>query len=169
MKAIILALGVLLGGVLSACAATPQAASTPTAAPVETQPQQPAASGLPTLVITNDLGCAATLEVEIASTPQQLQTGLMKRPSLPEMQGMLFDFSGYGESVSIPFYMKDTLIPLSIAFVAADGVIVDIQDMQPLTETLHHPAKPYKYSLEVNQGWFERHGIKVGDKVELQR
>lgn len=163
-----LALVVLLVGAVSACAVAPQAANTPTASPVEL-PQQPAGSGLPTVVITNDLGCATTLEVEIASTPQQLQTGLMKRASLPEMQGMLFDFSNYGENVSIPFYMKDTLIPLSIAFIAAGGVIVDIQDMEPLTETLHHPAKPYKYSLEVNQGWFQRHGIKVGDKVELQR
>lgn len=168
MKTSIIALGILLVGALSACAVTRQAAIAPLASPVEIQ-QQPAGSGLPTVVIINDLGCATTLDVEIASTPQQLQTGLMKRTSLPEMQGMLFDFSSYGDTVSIPFYMKDTLIRLSIAFISADGVIVDIQDMEPLTETLHHPARPYKYSLEVNQGWFQRYGIKVGDKVELQR
>lgn len=167
MKIWILALSIwLLTGAVSACAVTAPPAAVPATTPAEVRSEQPQAGGLPTIVIINDLGCATTVEVEIASTPKDLQTGLMNRASLLEMRGMLFDFSLYGESVSIPFYMKDTLIPLSIAFIAGDGTIVDIQDMEPLTETLHYPAKPYRKALEVNQGWFERHGIKVGDTVQ---
>lgn len=108
-----------------------------------------------------------TIEVEVAATPEQFQTGLMNRKSLPEMRGMLFDFSVYGGSVNIPFYMKNTFIPLSIAFISRDGRIVDIQDMEPLSEALHYPSATYQYALEVNQGWFQKYGIKVGDTVKF--
>ena len=103
----------------------------------------------------------------MAATPEQFQTGLMNRKSLPEMQGMLFDFSLYGGSVNIPFFMKNTYIPLSIAFISGDGAIIDIQDMEPLTETLHYPSGAYRYALEVNQGWFQKYGITVGDTIKF--
>ncbi|MBI4287047.1 MAG: DUF192 domain-containing protein [Chloroflexi bacterium] len=172
MKQFVYFLGALaLAGALSACAisSTPAASRTsvPTNGTPPAQPTSPDAS-VPTMVMSNEHGCAFTVEVEIAATPEQLQTGLMNRTSLPENKGMLFDFTQYGEAVSIPFYMKNTLIPLSIAFIDKDGVIVDIQDMEPMTETLHYSAKPYRKALEVNKGWFEKTGIKVGDKAQLQ-
>jgi hypothetical protein len=63
--------------------------------------------------------------------------------------------------------MKDTLIPLSIAFIASDGLILETQEMEALTEELHTPARAYSYALEVNQGWFGRHGLGAGDRVEI--
>jgi uncharacterized protein len=102
--------------------------------------------------------------VELARTDAERQRGLMGRTYLDEGAGMLFVFPA---DTAGPFWMKDTLIPLSIAFIGADGVIVDIQDMQPLDETLHYPARPYRYALEVPQGWFARSGIRVGQPVEL--
>ena len=63
--------------------------------------------------------------------------------------------------------MKDTYIPLSIAFITADGRIVDIQDMEPLSLTLHFPSQPIRFALEVNRSWFTRHGVKVGDTVRI--
>jgi uncharacterized membrane protein (UPF0127 family) len=71
------------------------------------------------------------------------------------------------EDTASGFWMKDTLIPLSIAFIDAGGKIVGIQDMQPLDETLHHSPSPYRYAVEANQGWFAERGIAVGDSVTL--
>jgi len=89
--------------------------------------------------------------------------GLGGRTSLDG--GMLFDFN---EMVRVSFQMRETLIPLSIAFIAANGVIVDIQDMEPLSEKEYIPKKPHRYALEVNQGYFAENGISVGDRVEFQ-
>jgi len=100
------------------------------------------------------------LVLEIARTPEQHARGLMFRPSLPDDQGMLFIF---GSQSSEGFWMHNTLIPLSVAFIDRDGTILDIQDMQPQTDDVHPPAKPYWYALEVNQGWYARNGVKVGD------
>jgi hypothetical protein len=104
------------------------------------------------------------LTVEIADSPEERARGLMFRDSLPADAGMLFVWPG--DTLS-PFWMKDTLIPLSIAFIDADGVILHIEDMEPLDETLHVSPKPYRYAVEANQGWFEEHGIEVGDGVTL--
>ncbi|KKM61697.1 hypothetical protein LCGC14_1529160, partial [marine sediment metagenome] len=90
--------------------------------------------------------------------------GLMDREELPEDGGMLFVFLGDTQAA---FWMKDTLIPLSIAFIAADGTILDVQDMEPLSEDAHRPPEPYRYALEVNQGWFREHGLGRGDRVEI--
>ena len=79
---------------------------------------------------------------------------------------MLFIFSGDTEA---GFWMKDTLIPLSIAFIAADGTILDVQEMEPLSEDKHRPPAPYRYALEVNQGWFEERGFGTGDRVEIPK
>jgi uncharacterized protein len=75
---------------------------------------------------------------------------------------MLFIFD---REQQLSFTMRDTLIPLSIAYIDARGTIIDIQDMQPLDETSHPSAAPAKYALEVNQGFFEAHGIQVGDRL----
>jgi hypothetical protein len=86
----------------------------------------------------------------------------MFRESLPEDQGMLFVFE---QDANHSFWMKDTTIPLSIAFIEAGGDIIGIRDMQPLDQTLLSPGAPYRYAVEVNQGWFERNDITVGSTV----
>src|SRR5689334_15519281 len=132
--------------------------------PVAGSPQPTADVSLPQLTITNSAGSLLRLYVEIADTPEKQETGLMHRTALAADGGMLFVFPS---ETTIPFWMRDTLLPLSIAFIAGDGSIVDIQDMQPLDETLHNPARPYVYALEVNQGYFRLHDVGVGNQVGL--
>lgn len=98
--------------------------------------------------------------------PEEQEVGLSKRQSMPDNAGMLFIFP---QEVNVPFWMKDTYIALSIAFIAASGEIVEIQDMQPLSETYHQPEKNFLYALEVNLGWFARNGVKAGDRVEFAK
>lgn len=120
---------------------------------------------LPTAAIAvTDGDNRAELTVELAVTTAERGRGLMFREELPQDRGMLFV---YQEDTSSGFWMKDTLIPLSIAFIAADGTIIDIQDMEPLSTDLHHSPAPYRYALEVNQGWFDDHGFGPGATVEL--
>jgi uncharacterized membrane protein (UPF0127 family) len=107
---------------------------------------------------------APALPVEIANTVSERETGLMNRASLDQNCGMLFVFPS---DTSAAFWMKDTLIPLSIAFVKADGTIVHIEDMQPQTETNHYSTEPYRYAIEANVGWFAAQGISAGDKAEV--
>lgn len=102
------------------------------------------------------------LTAEVAATEAQRATGLMQRRMLPENRGMLFVFP-YTSPQS--FWMMNTYIPLSIAFIDEAGVIVSIADMKPLTTDTHNSAKPAKYALEMNQGWFAKRGIKPGAKV----
>jgi uncharacterized membrane protein (UPF0127 family) len=111
------------------------------------------------------------LSVEVADHPAAHGQGLMHRKSLPENSGMLFVFS---EERTLSFWMKNTLIPLSIAFINAQKKIVDIQDMNPLPAgsvkdlPVYPSAKPARYALEVNQGWFVKNKIKVGDSVQFK-
>ncbi len=105
-----------------------------------------------------------SLALEVARTAQERATGLMNRASLPADSGMLFVFDG---PTTARFWMKDTLIPLSIAFITGDGTILDIQDMQPETLDAHGPAAPYVYAIEANQGWFAAHGVQPGQTVNL--
>jgi uncharacterized protein len=128
------------------------------------EPPQEGTSQLPILTITNTSGQRVPVEVEIADTPEERQTGLMGRSALPEDAGMLFVFD---QEQLLSFWMKDTLIPLSIAYIDVEGRIVDIQDMQPLDETSHVSVEPAQYALEVNQGFFEEREVTVGDMVEL--
>ena len=123
-------------------------------------------SGLATVTIvsSDDEGARAELTVEVPRTPEEFSRGLMFRESLPEDRGMLFVF---GEDTQTGFWMKDTSIALSIAFIAEDGTILDIQEMEPLSTEAHQPPGPYRYALEVNQGWFRRHGFGPGDRVEV--
>jgi len=105
------------------------------------------------------------LQVEIAQDEETRSQGLMYREELPEDQGMLFVFS---EQRVLSFWMRNTFIPLDIAFIDSEGKIVDIQRMEPLDESkLYVSAAPAQYALEVNAGWFERHGVKVGSRVEF--
>ena len=118
----------------------------------------------PVVRLTGADGRTHQVKVELAATPADRQRGLMQRESMAEDAGMLFVFPADTDGA---FWMKDTLIPLSIAFIAADGTIVDVKDMQPQSTDLHAPRARYRYALEVNQGYFARSGIKPGDKVEL--
>jgi uncharacterized membrane protein (UPF0127 family) len=100
--------------------------------------------------------------LEVASTPEEHQVGLMFRESMPTDNGMLFV---YDRPAREGYWMRNTLIPLSIAWIEADGTIVDIQDMQPQTDDVHAPPAQYWYALEVNQGWFYNNGVGVGQRV----
>ena len=117
-----------------------------------------------TLTITNSTGDEVVVPVEIADTDAERQRGLMERTALAEDAGMLFV---YDREQLLSFWMRNTLIPLSIAYIGTEGRIVDIQDMQPLDETPHPSAEPAQYALEVNQGFFEERGVEVGDEVEV--
>ncbi|MDQ3929471.1 MAG: DUF192 domain-containing protein [Chloroflexota bacterium] len=117
-----------------------------------------------TLVITNSKGESVSMTVEIADTEASRELGLMFRSSMPPDAGMLFDFNGDTQSA---FWMQNTILPLSIAFIKADGTIVDVKDMQPLDITPVEASAPYRYALEANQGFFKAHNIAPGDMVTL--
>lgn len=117
-----------------------------------------------TVGINTARGERVEVQVEIADEEAEQQRGLMERTALAEEAGMLFVFRG---ERPLSFWMKDTLIPLSIAYIDGDGGIVDIQDMQPLDESSHPSAAPAQYALEVNQGFFEARGVQVGDEADL--
>ena len=102
------------------------------------------------------------IEVQVASTPSQQATGLMFRAEMPQHEGMLFVFP---EPKQQCFWMKNTLIPLTAAFVADDGTVVNLVDMQPQTTQSHCSAKPVRFVLEVNQGWFAKKGLKAGMRL----
>jgi hypothetical protein len=104
----------------------------------------------------------ARLEVELAVTPESRARGLMYRERLPEQQGMLFVFE---DSRPRSFWMKDTLIPLSIAYMREDWVILEIYEMEPESLEPVPSINPARYALEVNRGFFEKHGIEPGAKV----
>ncbi|HAE22187.1 MAG TPA: DUF192 domain-containing protein [Spirochaetaceae bacterium] len=101
------------------------------------------------------------LVVELARTPEEQQTGLMHRTALADGRGMLFV---YESDRRMAFWMKNTLIPLSIAFIGSDGVIREIRDMEPRSEATIEATRYARYALEVPQGWFSRAGLGVGDR-----
>jgi hypothetical protein len=104
------------------------------------------------------------IKVEVVRTEQEKAKGLMFREKLGKDEGMIFV---YGKEEYLSFWMKNTRIPLSIAFLDKNGKIVDIQDMIPFSLQTHVSVSPAQYALEVNQGWFRRNGISVGDAVNL--
>ncbi|AKZ25843.1 DUF192 domain-containing protein [Ralstonia pseudosolanacearum] len=116
-------------------------------------------TGLPTVDLTIGM---YKVHTEVAATQPARETGLMFRKSMPDTAGMLFVFD---ESARHCFWMKNTDLPLSIAFIDDNGVITDIAEMKPQTEDNHCPTRPGLYALEMNKGWFTRKGIKVGTKV----
>lgn len=102
------------------------------------------------------------IEAQVAQNNDQRMTGLMYRKEMPQHEGMLFVF----EQPSMQcFWMKNTLLPLTAAFVSDDGTIVNLVDMKPQTTDSHCSLKPVRYVLEMNQGWFARKGIKAGTKL----
>jgi uncharacterized membrane protein (UPF0127 family) len=107
---------------------------------------------------------AETLYVEVADDPWEHQRGLMFREYLPDNMGMLFIFP-YPQRLH--FWMKNTYIPLSIAYISSDWKILEIYDMEPLSERLVSSKNKVQYALEVNRGYFQRKGIKVGDRVKF--
>jgi len=106
-----------------------------------------------------------SLTVELAITPSARNCGLSHRDELPENHGMLFIFPVLRHR---EFWMKDTRIPLSLAFLDKSGQIISIQKMAPMQiHEKYHSLHPVRYALEVNQGWFKKHCIEVGDIVEV--
>ena len=101
---------------------------------------------------------------ELAITDKEREKGLMFRKSLSKDSGMLFVYSAMGY---LSFYMKNTLIPLDIAFIDYNYNIIDIQSMEPLDETPIMSKAEAMYALEVNRGFFQRVGLNVGDKIEF--
>ena len=119
-----------------------------------------AADALPTVPLSiND----HQIRAEVAATPEQRSTGLMHRFSLRPDHGMIFVFERPGPQ---SFWMKNTFIPLSIAFIAPDGRIINIDDMAPQDETSHRSKGPALYALEMRKGWFAERGIRAGDFVK---
>ncbi len=102
------------------------------------------------------------IDAQVALTHQQRATGLMFRREMPQHEGMLFVFE---QPAGQCFWMKNTLLPLTAAFVADDGTIVNLADMKPQTTDSHCSAQPVRYVLEMNQGWFAKRGIKAGTKL----
>ena len=120
---------------------------------------QDAAQRLPSTRLTAGFH---VITAEVARTPDQRAIGLMHRPTMPANDGMLFVFERPGEQC---FWMKNTLLPLSIAFLADDGSIVNIDDMKPQTLDSHCSKKPVRFVLEMNKGWFDKRAIKPGAKI----
>jgi uncharacterized membrane protein (UPF0127 family) len=102
------------------------------------------------------------IQAQVAATPEQRATGLMHRREMPANEGMLFVFE---QPAGQCFWMKNTLLPLTAAFIADDGRIVNLADMQPQSLDSHCSAKPVRYVLEMNQGWFAKRGIQAGSKI----
>ncbi len=102
------------------------------------------------------------IDAQVARTPDQRMIGLMFRKEMPQHEGMLFVFEQPSQQC---FWMRNTFLPLTAAFVADDGTIVNLADMKPQTDDSHCSAKPVRYVLEMNQGWFAKKGIKAGSKL----
>jgi uncharacterized protein len=102
------------------------------------------------------------IDAQVAQTPQQRQIGLMYRESMPAQEGMLFVFE---QPETQCFWMKNTLLPLTAAFVDDSGLVVNLADMKPQTTESHCSEKPVRYVLEMNQGWFAKRGIKAGSRL----
>ncbi|HVZ46749.1 MAG TPA: DUF192 domain-containing protein [Ramlibacter sp.] len=101
------------------------------------------------------------IEVQLAQTNDERMTGLMFREEMPQQEGMLFVFEQPSQQC---FWMKNTILPLSAAFIGDDGTIVNIEDMAPQTLESHCSRKPVRYVLEMNKGWFAKRGVKPGMK-----
>ncbi len=102
------------------------------------------------------------IDAQVALLPEQRQIGLMHRADMPQHEGMLFVFETPAQQC---FWMKNTLLPLTAAFVADDGTIVNLADMTPQTTDSHCSGKPVRFVLEMNQGWFAKRSIKAGYKL----
>lgn len=117
------------------------------------------AASLPVIRLTAGAG---SLDVEVASNKSQRAQGLMNRASMPESHGMLFV---YPAPAYFCMWMKNTKIPLSVAFIDAQGQVINIEDMAPQTETNHCTQRNATYALEANRGWFAKHGVVAGSQI----
>ena len=126
--------------------------------PAQAQPQEPQLQ----LQRVNITAGIHRIDAQVAVTPEQRDIGLMFRKDMPAQEGMLFVFE---RPATQCFWMKNTLLPLTAAFVADDGTIVNLADMKPQTLDSHCSSKPVRYVLEMNQGWFAHKGIKSGFKL----
>ena len=117
-------------------------------------------AGLPVVRLTV---AGHSLTAEVAATEAQRQTGLMHRFSMPADHGMLFVFP---EPRPLSFWMRNTYVPLSIAYLDAQGRILNVEDMAPQDERSKHSAAPALYALEMKKGWFAQKGVRAGAKVE---
>ena len=122
---------------------------------VQGQPQPK----LPTVQISAGMHL---ITAEVAQNDTQRATGMMFRKTMGTNEGMIFIFERAGQQC---FWMQNTLLPLSIAFVADDGRIVNLDEMKPLTQDGHCSSEPVRYVLEMNQGWFAKRGIKAGTRL----
>lgn len=118
-----------------------------------------AAADLPVIHLTAGTGA---LDVEVATNKSQRSLGLMNRTSMPDSRGMLFV---YPAPAYFCMWMKNTKIPLSVAFIDAQGRVINIEDMAPQTETNHCTQRHATYALEANRGWFARHGVSPGIQI----
>lgn len=123
--------------------------------------QSPLAHAQPLPVKTLNAGMHV-IQAEVASTDATRAKGLMHRKELAPNSGMLFVFDQPNVQC---FWMRNTLIPLSIAFILDDGTIANIADMAPMTENSHCSVAPVRYTLEMEQGWFAKKGITAGKKI----
>ena len=126
-------------------------------------------SSLPAVTFSRGDGIPVQqIVVEVADTPELTACGLMHREWLPEEQGMLFVYAGFSG-----FWNRNTLIPLSVAYITGDGRIVDILNMEATPYAgapaviQPNPREPYSFVIEANLGWFDRHGIVAGDSVDV--
>lgn len=127
---------------------------------------------LPTVTFETTDGRAVTMVVEVADTDELRTCGLMHRLSMPENQGMLFVFA---QDSTGPFWNRNTFIPLTLAWIDAEGIIRNLTDMEPVhpedrpqRNTLYAPGVTYRYVVEANQGWFARNGVSIGDRARLE-
>ena len=103
------------------------------------------------------------IQAQVAATPDQRSVGLRHRAEMPQSEGMLFAFEQASQQC---FWMKNTILPLTAAFIADDGTIVNLADMKPQTTDAHCSEQPVRWVLEMNQGWFAKRGIKAGFKLQ---
>lgn len=125
------------------------------ASPASAQPQ-------PTLPRVQLQAGIHLIKAEVAADDRSRATGLMFRERLGPSEGMLFVFESPGRQC---FWMRNTKIPLSIAFLADDGSIVNVERMQPMSEDSHCSAQPVRFALEMSQGWFEKRGLGPGSRL----
>jgi uncharacterized protein len=129
-----------------------------TLAPLAALAQEPQTQ-LPRIMLTAGM---FQIDTQVAQTPEQRAIGLMHRKEMPQAEGMLFVFESSSQQC---FWMKNTILPLTAAFIADDGTIVNLADMKPQALDSHCSAKPVRFVLEMNQGWFAKKGLKAGAKL----
>jgi uncharacterized membrane protein (UPF0127 family) len=152
----VIAAGLLaaIGGAVAACASSDS----------PTGPGGPDTTGTPGAIAVT-FGVAATVKAELATTGAQRATGLMNRASIAADSGMLFAWPVAQNNQFTGFYMLNTHFDLSIAFISADKHVINIEDMDHDTETLHFATAPFQYAVEAPRGWFAAHGVVPGALV----